>query len=250
MAGNRKLPFGYQMELGEVVTHPREAEVVRDIFRQYMLGASYKTLAESLREQRVPYDQDRLWNKNMVARILEDGRYTGEQGWPALITAEVYSHVAEKRSGKTRASQLTETQKALRRLSGGSSARDLEQSVLYLLNQLIANPERITAPQQPEAALSRAAELRQALDRELERQPVNDAAAKSLVMELASAQYEAIDSQAYENERLRRLLGGMTEMESLDARVLRMSVAVIRVSGRKVSVQLKNGQVLERRIRA
>ena len=36
MAGNRKLPFGYQMELGEVVTHPQEAEVVRDIFRQYI----------------------------------------------------------------------------------------------------------------------------------------------------------------------------------------------------------------------
>lgn len=237
--------IGYRMELGEVVTHPQEAEVVRDIFRQYILGASYKALVETLQDQAVPYDWDRLWNKNMVARILEDGRYTGEQGWPALIIAETYSHVVEKRSGKTGASQVTEAQKALRRLSGGSSARDLEQSVLCLLNQLIANPEQITAPQQPEAP-SRVAELRRALDCELERQPVNDATAKSLVMELASAQYEAIGNQAYESERLRRLFGGMTEMESLDARVLRMSVAVIRVSGGKISVQLKNGQVIER----
>ncbi len=38
MASNRKLPFGYRMEQGEIKEHPVEAEAVRDIFRRYLAG--------------------------------------------------------------------------------------------------------------------------------------------------------------------------------------------------------------------
>lgn len=38
--GNRKLPFGYQMTMGEIVIHPAEAELVEKIFRRYAEGAS------------------------------------------------------------------------------------------------------------------------------------------------------------------------------------------------------------------
>ena len=31
MAGNRKLPFGYRMERGEITENPVEAEAVREI---------------------------------------------------------------------------------------------------------------------------------------------------------------------------------------------------------------------------
>ena len=62
MAANRKLPFGYRMELGKIVVHPKEAEIVTYIFRQYILGASYKDLVENLRNQDMPYDQGRLWD--------------------------------------------------------------------------------------------------------------------------------------------------------------------------------------------
>lgn len=48
MASNRKLPFGYRMELGEIQLHPREAEAVRWIFQQYLAGVSYSALAGSL----------------------------------------------------------------------------------------------------------------------------------------------------------------------------------------------------------
>ena len=90
MAANRKLPFGYRMELGKIVVHPKEAEIVTYIFRQYILGASYKDLVENLRNQDMPYDQGRLWNKNMVARILENGKYTGQPGWPSIISMEMF----------------------------------------------------------------------------------------------------------------------------------------------------------------
>lgn len=46
--GNRKQPFGYKMEFGEIVPQPQEAETVRSIYLQYLAGASFKQLAERL----------------------------------------------------------------------------------------------------------------------------------------------------------------------------------------------------------
>ena len=84
--GKRKQPFGYKMKLGEIVPQTQEAEAVRSIYLQYLAGASFKQLAEQLQTEDVPYDEDKSWNKNMVARILEDDRYTLR---PANYTSRV-----------------------------------------------------------------------------------------------------------------------------------------------------------------
>ena len=73
------------MEFGEIVPQPQEAETIRSIYLQYLAGASFKQLTEQLQAEDVPYDVDKPWNKNMVARILEDDRYIGEKYFPALI---------------------------------------------------------------------------------------------------------------------------------------------------------------------
>lgn len=94
--GKRKQPFGYKMKLGEIVPQPQEAETVRSIYLQYLAGVSFKQLAEQLQTEDVPYDEDKSWNKNMVARILEDDRYIGEKEFPALIPTEQF-HAAQER---------------------------------------------------------------------------------------------------------------------------------------------------------
>ena len=85
MGSNRKRPFGYKMEFGEIMLHPAEAETVRWIYDSYLAGTSYNALVDKLRERGIPYDGDKSWNKNMAARILADRRYTGEGGFPSII---------------------------------------------------------------------------------------------------------------------------------------------------------------------
>ena len=87
MGSNRKRPFGYKMEFGEIVLHPEEAETVRRIYDSYLAGDSYSALVDKLRERGVPYDGDKPWNKNMTARILADRRYTGEDGFELYCAA-------------------------------------------------------------------------------------------------------------------------------------------------------------------
>ena len=96
--GNRKQPFGYKITMGEVVIHTEEARVVQQIFKQYLMDESLQIIADALREQGVIYDDGRSWNKNTIARILEDERYAGEKGYPKLIEQEQLQAVAEKRS--------------------------------------------------------------------------------------------------------------------------------------------------------
>ena len=245
MAANRKLPFGYRMEFGEVVIHSAEAAVVQEIFRQYISGESYRSLVDSLRNQDVPYYQGKLWNKNMVARILENRKYTGEQGWPFIIPEEQYDRVNEKRATRVTPPKKTEAQKILRRLCSGGSAADTEQTVLRMLNGLIAAPEQIHAQEIPEAGTPQINDLRQALKKELEQQPVNEETAKGLALELASAQYTAIGDQEYETIRLRRLFGQHTPLQELDAALLRSTVSAVGLRRGKVFIRLKNNQILE-----
>ena len=112
--GNRKQPFGYRMTLGEITILPEEAELVRFIFQGYSTGATLGELTKALCWQEIPYYAGRTWNKNMVSRILEDGRYIGEKGYPALIEPEQLRTAAKKRTARARPPQKTPAQKALR----------------------------------------------------------------------------------------------------------------------------------------
>lgn len=122
--GNRKQPFGYKMSLGEIVIQESEAKLVQEIFRRYIVGESLNELTESLRQQDIPYDEGRLWNKNMVARILADARYTGEKEYPKLIDKEQLIAANEKRSNKP---QLPKRQKPKRCCAGSVAHRHLNR---------------------------------------------------------------------------------------------------------------------------
>ena len=51
MGSNRKWPFGYKMEFGEIVLHPAEAETVCWIYDSYLAGASYNALVDKLEKK-------------------------------------------------------------------------------------------------------------------------------------------------------------------------------------------------------
>ena len=243
--GNRKQPFGYRMTLGKITIQPEEAETVRSIYLQYIAGASFKQLAEQLQAEDVLYDEDKSWNKNMVARILEDDRYIGKEEFPALITAEQF-HAAQKRRKEMRpAYKQTSAQKTLRRLCGAPPSERVEKIVTSLLNELIRCPDRV----QPVASQVATAcgKTREELTSALERQPIDEDNARELLLQLAAEQYDVIGNTEYETVRLRRLLTGRKPMTEPDAELLQSAMSKVGVTSNCVTVTLKNGQVIERR---
>lgn len=241
--GNRKLPFGYHMELGKIVLHPPEAVLVKHVFQAYIAGESYNRLVEWLREQKIPYDVGRVWNKNMVARILEDRRYIGDKGYPAILQEETMTSAIKKRSAKQVTTHITEAQKILRRLSGWTETKQIEQQVLGLLNMLLNNPERIqVVSPHPK---SENVELQRQLDAVLSCQPIDEDAAQELIRSIASVQYSAIDADEYESIRLRRIFAQHPVMRELDAKLLKTTVSAIHVySDKSIAIRLKNNQII------
>ena len=98
MGSNRALPFGYKMEFGRIVIFPEEAGWVTYLFDQYLLGASYKGLSDEMNGYGVHYDGEKPWNKNMIARILQDCRYIGDSGFPSShLSTSIPKKNAEKK---------------------------------------------------------------------------------------------------------------------------------------------------------
>ena len=245
MGSNRKWPFGYKMEFGEIVLHPAEAETVRWIYDHYLAGASYNALVDKLRERGIPYDGDKPWNKNMAARILADRRYTGEGGFPSIIPEGQFHMVQARQQERTTPCQKSPAQKELRKLCGGSPPAWVERQVLGLLNRLIQCPERVTCPVLEDEPPPEVTKRRRGLDELLHRPPVDEAQAKNLAFRLAALQLDAIGPEEYETLGLRMLFQERAPMVELEQELLHESVRRITVSNGAVTVLLKNNQTLE-----
>jgi hypothetical protein len=109
MKQNRYLPFGYRIANGVLTIDETEVETVRRIYADYLTGMSYQSIAVRLSTGAVPYKAaGTVWNKNMVKRILENPKYTGEKGFPPLIDPESYRAVSEIIQKKNACQPLSE----------------------------------------------------------------------------------------------------------------------------------------------
>ena len=97
MGKNRRIPFGYMMQNGIITTNPAEVLAVLTIFSEYMVGKSLENIAINMK---VPYSEDKIWNKNMVKRVLENEKYLGTDAYPQLISDEVFRKVNERKRAK------------------------------------------------------------------------------------------------------------------------------------------------------
>lgn len=243
MTANRKLPFGYAMQMGKICIQEQEAGLVKEIFSDYIRGASFLQITEKLNSQPVAYNLQTRWNKNMVARILEDRRYVGEKGFPCIIDSEQLHAALTRRATKQITSQPTELQKALRQLSGQKATRQMEQTAQVILNQLRREPEQVV--QRPAAVSTGSEEERRLcgeLDTLMSRQSVEEEKAKKAAYALAAARLNAIGSEDYETLRIKEVL--IREMPPHDLIKSIASAVFIRPDG-PVGLQLKNGQIIE-----
>ena len=97
----RYLPFGYRIANGNYEIVQEERQLVRQIFSQYLEGSSLLQLAEMAQRSGIPYRENAaLWNKNMIARMLDDTRYWQGQRLPPLVDEETAAAVIQLRRKK------------------------------------------------------------------------------------------------------------------------------------------------------
>ena len=97
----RNIPFGYEVVGGRYVVNNGEAEIISSIYNMYLSGKTLLGIAEALTEQEVTYFEDtKVWNKNMVSRILADERYLGNETFPRLVDSNNFNLAKNIRAEK------------------------------------------------------------------------------------------------------------------------------------------------------
>ena len=88
---SRKILYGYQIQNGELTAQPQEAEGVKRIFSLYLEGMTQQQIADALNADGFYYSEEsHAWHRNRIMQALQNDRYMGEKGHPALIDSETF----------------------------------------------------------------------------------------------------------------------------------------------------------------
>ena len=99
----RYIPYGYTMRNGRTVISNEEAEVIREIFKAYLGGASLKAIAEELTGRRIPYTQKTAtWDKARIARIINNAKYVGTEEYDPIIDEDIYEAAVSLKTARQR----------------------------------------------------------------------------------------------------------------------------------------------------
>jgi len=101
MKKTRFIPYGYTIRDGRTVIVKTEAEVIREIFKEYIKGASLKEIAEMLTIRKVPYtEKTNVWDKARIARIIDNVKYTGFDEYDPIIDADTYEEAVSAKTAR------------------------------------------------------------------------------------------------------------------------------------------------------
>ena len=109
MSRMHTIPYGYRMVGGDIVIMPKEAEIVKMIFREYIGGLSYRKLAEKLNADGYSYyDDGGKWSLGIVKKLIFRDCYIGKNGYPKIVTEKDY-FTAQELSEKRRRNKINST---------------------------------------------------------------------------------------------------------------------------------------------
>lgn len=268
----RNLSFGYRIRDGKICVDERDSSTVRMIFEGYIQNASYQKLADMLEQRGIPYTPGKRWNKNIVARILKDRHYIGDEEYPPIITQDIFQRAEAANTWSCDSPERIRLVKKLRSMvlcpiCGGTMSRNfrsnwrcpdcmdvsvkvtdgaLEHSAAELLEQSGRTASDMEIPDiSSEMGTVQGAEnkLLQALDQA----EFDETAAKDRAMVLASARFDALGSEDYETMRLKYILSNREQEGAFDAGLFfDIASAILIYPSGAVSLKLKNGKIIEK----
>ena len=265
MKKNRNIPFGYTMQKGEIVEEPTESQAVKDIFNLYLNGKSMSEIARQMSISQISYNGITFdWNKNMVKRILENEKYLGKDGYPALTDSETFYRAnARKKSKATSVNEISEELKIIRSLTyctecghrlsriGGNTQTDkwdcrnpecsrfnyrltdnmIKDILLHILNAVIANPDLLNTDSEISVYTPSVKVKCQQneINRLMDNPQIDTEKAKTEILKLTELKYECCtyDEGPQKTEYLKELLSDREQLNTINYDLLKSCVSRI-----------------------
>ncbi len=277
MAKNRRIPFGYQMKNGKIITEPRELYAVSKIFADYLNGYSLLEISKAMQEECIPYHpgEDFRWNKNMVKRILENEKYLGDKTYPQIISADIFHRANNKKAKKaTNLCIIPDELKDLRNITVCAECRNklfrnqngtwncksnrcdefeyivtdqmIVSAVLNMINSAVANPSLLDADAEMSVYTPNGEVIKQKneISRLMDSADIEYDRIKTAIMELAELKYECCtyDDVPQKTALLKDIFANVKQMNSLEIEFVRRIVNHITVShNATISLEFING---------
>lgn len=93
------MPMGYQMVNGHITLQEEKAEIVRNIFMDYIAGKSMIAIAKELTAEGILNANNKPnWNHGSVGKILQNVKYQGDELYPSLIDKEIFIKAQDRRA--------------------------------------------------------------------------------------------------------------------------------------------------------
>lgn len=274
----------YCFENCHAAVHPTEGEILKQIFRGYLDGSSLLAIANRLNEQQIEYMPGVIgWNKARIMRIIEDTRYIGGDGYPALIDEDTHAAVQVRKAQKNNLKN-TDRQAEIYKLTvpvvcpkcGNVMGRRHEGRFKYqerwickntaccaairiedrnllgqitnLLNLVIQNPKVIR--DMPASVSEQPLEVRKLeneIGRELDSISINSDTLKKKMMECVALKYKSIPSERNTAKRLRADFEATSPLADFSADFTnRMVKSILFKENGAVEIVLRNGQTIRK----
>ena len=261
----RNVLYGYKCVDGNIECNNAEKIVVLNIFRMYSVGESLLKIAEGLNEQRVEYKPGVCgWNKARLARIIDDERYTGKNGYPKIIDETIYENSRKLKERKNVQKNVDKTAGVFQiqipircAKCGGQMIRRVDcrrkRKTKWRCNNSDCKKEAFISDDEMLARLTQiindiiSDSDTIGVEQEKERTSINEfnCADKDAVVKNISNQYSAIDEKLAMSERVKDILKDMNPITEFSAEVLFEIADEVQISENgTVSLKLINGQIV------
>ena len=280
---NRRFPYGYEMKNGVIVVCPSEADILRQIFADYIGGAFLKTIADRLTDEKVEYLPGKYdWNKNRIKRIIEDERYMGTDTYKSIIDKDIFlkanttkdsrrTHVAGSVNADNRtlvkAVHCARCREKMMHRSDLSRSKnefwccqskecgswvkmtitELEDTVTKILNYLIDNP-MLADSTDSQYTYEPSLEV-QRMNNEIERMirslDSDRDAVQKLILECAAKKYDEYKNNQHIADRLKADLERTGPLSSYSPELFERTVSTVLIDQQgRVQLVLKNGTIV------
>lgn len=276
MKKNRYFPFGYRMAGGQIEIDPEESALLQHLFESYLKGASLIKLADMAETTGIKFRENAdHWNKNMIARMLDDARYWEGNNFPPIVTMKTGAAVAAMRKQKATSQcpipfirkklvccdcgeDVSRNSKNFPRIHwdckqcgrrfGPLSDIELLQAVTEKLLAICQNPQTAEPEQSTSDSLSmQAARLTNEINQALNQREVDPQRLLPLILECAAEKYKTcrIKESDHITMKMAALFQEHRDDKKLDRDLFEQTVeqVVLQPDG-TVQLRLLNGKVL------
>jgi len=281
----RNILFGYQYQDGVITTHPQEVAVLKHIFSEYQNGMSLLDIANRLNAENVEYQSSVTgWNKSRIMRLIEDERYTGKKGFPAIIDKKTHHALCQTKTAKNTQAGTDRNHEIFHidvpvicSICGSEMSRrhdsrfkkcqqrwmcsnadcrtvihkadgDLLNDITVLLNQVIVNPGIVQIPAEMDSGTSvQVRKSENEIARTLDTLNYDKDILRQKMLECVSLKYADIDSAPYTAHRLKAALADAEPLSAFSLPLFKRTVQTIHLEkDGTVAITLINNQIIRK----